>query len=161
MHCSQYCSLILVQHSVGISYRPQMKVVTFSGIRRQTSLPNRLDTACIREWGWELGLQNPSWGSVVFYSIQRHQEPPHCLLNKNHCIDTKYSIHSVLMNEQCISMQPLAPAWVSAAPLWDHQTFHINCQWSCQKIYAQLRNAGNSGIWRNVWGIFVGLDLKQ
>lgn len=60
-----------------------------------------------------------------------------------------------------MSMQPLAPAWVSATPLWDHQTFHINCQWSCQKIYAHLWNAGNSGKWSNVWSIFVGLDLKQ
>ena len=68
-------SVILVQHSVGTSYRPQMKVVTFSGIRRQTSLPNRLDTACVREWGWELGLQNPSWVSQLsFCGFLLHSE---------------------------------------------------------------------------------------
>jgi hypothetical protein len=81
---------------------------------------------------WELALYNVSWVCQLrfcgFHSIQRHRELPYYLLKKNRCIDTKYSIHSILMNEQCVSMQPIAPAWVSATPLWDHQTFHINCQ---------------------------------
>jgi len=59
------------------------------------------------------------------------------------------------MNENCMSMQPLAIARVLAAPLWDHQTFHINCQWSCQKFYAHIWNAGNSGKWRNIQSTFV------
>ena len=48
--------------------------------------------------GWELGLQNPSCVCQLrfcgFYSIQRHQEPPYYLPNKNHCeFDVCWTVH--------------------------------------------------------------------
>jgi hypothetical protein len=57
MHCSGYCSLILVQHSACTSYRLQ-----FSGIWRQTNLPHRLNTAWVREWGVGVRTAEPQLG---------------------------------------------------------------------------------------------------